>query len=331
MPGSADPPPEQDTLIACDYINNPRRINDLPWLPNGAREDVCRQSVVGAGIDQARNEFVDERVGAFADGILVGVRDEWPYQGQVPALFTPSDWIEHDMTGHLGELWWGRTARGWHVFAGQESYLRWRKVIELLPPEESLQWAAWEKQRMLAQLAKQPVPRQLDDQKWLLFPGANKSYHQIGATMATFEGGLGGIVGFTGLAPSPIENARLTLDTSGPPMSGQLTFDVTVDNRRRSYSMPIVLDPDPDYRMHAAIADGGSLVKCSDRPYLKLSDYSTCEYDATQTSERYNAIGAFFGDRASLAALHIHLVINVPEKNHWGGYGTAVIALAADQ
>lgn len=314
------------SIMQCNEASEPP-VHGIPWLPGGAQENVCHAFVGGSPQYQAYDGQATGKILAFRNGLLVGIKEDRAELLPGDTMtFAESDWIEHASIGPLGQLWWGRTAR-WHVFAGQETQIRLRKGVSMLPIKEQMAVSRWYLARMQALLAKAPMPTQAGDEKYTVF-NAKKiaSYHQVGSTTATFEGGLGGAEGL--IPPGRIDNAKLSLEI-GPVLSGVLSFDVKIDGVPRAFTMPVVSETEP-FRLFAAPIGSGQKVRCEKRPGRAAKEPLECVLTPQAQyapGEWYDGRGAFFGDHAELAAFKFQFTLNVQPRDRKGVLSTGVIIL----
>ena len=177
------------------------------------------------------------------------------------------------------------------MIAGQQSFNRLQREMRLLPVREQMAMSTWVTQRMMAQISKQPMPRQPGDTKYMMFTKPSINYRQFGATMATFEGGSGGD---GQIPPGEVQDARIALQTS-PAASGVLTFTLNVDGKRRAFSVPLMVTPEPEYRILAAAPTqvSGAPVECRKRPPPKQRMGDACEFGVAVPASQYDpAAGA---------------------------------------
>lgn len=320
-----------ETIVDCRDPDHP--VANMPWLPDGAKTNACHQTLIGAGLNSSY-DVVTNGVAAWRDSLLAAVRDQHASAAFQPQGYPAGDWLEHGSTGQAGELWWGRTAR-YHVIAGQESFKRLQREMRLLPVREQMAMSAWVTQRLMAQVSKKPMPRQPGDTKYMMFTKPSINYRQFGATTATFEGGYGGD---GQVPPGEVQDARISLQTS-PVVSGTLTFTLNVDGKRRAFSVPLMVTPETEYRIHAAAPTlvNGAPVECRKRPPPKQPMGDACEFGVAVPAsqydpppERYDALGAFFGDRAGLVGVRFRLTLNIKERNRRETVVTGAIALRAE-
>lgn len=295
------------------------------WSPVGADTVVCHQMVAGAGIDQQLVGRNGEKVAGFKRDVLVAIRpgDEAnPAPLDVP-VYQPGDWVETGSTGVPGELWWGRTATR-HIFVGQESLVRLRKAIGLVPASLRAAQRDYMMRQMMAMVQKQPMTIKPGDERFMLFPQERVKYVQHAATTATFDVGFGGD---GKLPPGKVSNARLELHTR-PDVKGTLEFDLVVDGLTRHFTLPVVV-PSGENHLRAAQSGAANARVCNQ---TWASNSATSGLDCiiengANFKELYNATGAFFGDQASLAAVHFSLRVNSPARNRNGETAVGVIVL----
>lgn len=257
--------------------------------------------------------------------MLVAVRpdDEAdPHPHEAP-VYQPDEWLETGSTGVPGELWWGRTATR-HIFLGQESSARLGKAIGLVPAALRPALRDFMMRQMMATLHKKPMVTKPGDERFRLFPKEKMKYAQHAATTASFQSGFGGD---GTVPPGKVSNARLTLQTQ-PIVKGSLEFDLVIDGLTRHFTLPVVLSSD-DGHLRATKSDAANALICNNT-WGKDTGTSASDCiigNGAYFEELYNATGAFFGDQASLAAVHFSLRVNSPPRNRQGETATGVIVL----
>lgn len=168
------------------------------------------------------------------------------------------------------------------------------------------------------------------DERFMLFPQARIKYVQHAATTATatFDVGFGGD---GKLPPRKVSNARLELDTR-PAVKGTLEFDLVINGQTRHFTLPVVVPAD-EHRLRAAQSGAANALVC-DRTWAANSATSAADCiieNGANFKELYNATGAFFGDQASLTAVHFSLRVNSPARNRNGETASGVIVLKAQR
>lgn len=317
-----------NTILRCGEGQAAAAVTS--WLPHGATSNACHQMVLGAGVDQQLEGRNSEKIAAFKNTLLVGVRpgDVLEAHHHDAPTYQPGEWIESGSTATPGELWWGRTATR-HIFVGQETTTRLAAELKQWPIAEQMKASDYVLRGMMAMVQKQPMVSKPGDEKFQVFQRKRMSYAQHGGTMASFDGGSGGD---GKIAPGQVSNAKLQLET-GATLKGTLSFTLVVDGKPRQFTFPMVSGSGhPNWRLHAATSAGDEFVRCSKRPDRKKA-FATdaCEIlPAANFVERYDATGAFFGDRASLVALQFILTLNSPERNRHHAIATGIIVLKVE-
>jgi hypothetical protein len=313
----------QESISTCTEY----KVPVVRWSPQGTDTVVCHQTVVGAWLDQVLTGNNGEKMAAFSKNLLTAIR---PGDNATPGplsapVYKASEWLESGSTGVPGELWWGRTEHQ-HIFLGQESHLRLAKSNRLVPPSV---WPAMQDffmRRMMSVVQKQPMVLKPGDERFRIFPRERISYEQHAATTATFDGGLGG----DGLiVPGKVSNARLELLTH-PGIKGVLRFDLAIDGENRQFTIPVRAASEQEH-LRATQSNDDKAKECNGSwGNMIVTATSGCIIsNGAQFTEMYDATGAFFGDRASLAAVHFRLRVNSPPRNRTGATATGVIVLKA--
>ncbi|TWI64354.1 hypothetical protein IP91_03123 [Pseudoduganella lurida] len=309
-----------ETIATCQDD----KVPVIRWSPPGADTVVCHQRVFGAGLDQGLTSRDGEMMAALKNNVLVGVRpgDEATPGPLRAAEYQPGDWLEKGSTGVPGELWWGRTADR-HIFVGQESPVRLRKATTQVPAAVRPALQDFHMRRMMALVQKKPMVAKPGDERFKVFPKAVMNYGQHAATMATFDGGLGGD---GKIPPGQVSNARLELATS-PGIKGTLQFDLVIDGQTRHFSLPVAVESEEQHLR--ATQAGDPRVQCNlGWEALNVVSRNDCVIPNGATfKEMYDATGAFFGDQAALAAVHFKLRVNSPSRHRTGANAIGVIVL----
>jgi hypothetical protein len=192
-----------ETLSTC--ADEPATV--VKWTSAGSDTVVCHQMVVGAGIDQQLVGRNSEKLVAFWKDVVIAIRpgdEAAPHPNNAP-VYQSSEWLETGSTGVPGELWWGRTATR-HIFVGQESSVRLRKAIGLVPASLRPALSDYMMRQMMAMVQKQPMTTKPGDERFRLFPKDKVKYVQHAATTASFDSGFGGD---GKVPPGKVSNARL--------------------------------------------------------------------------------------------------------------------------
>ena len=321
-----------ETLLTCAQGQK----SDTGWSVLGA-STVCHQSVAGSGLDSAVFRSRGEKRAAFQNNILLAIRPAREADAIPSATlqYKPEAWTDTGSTGVLGELWWGKTGER-HVFIGQESALRLGNLAGLSPAlVPALQ--DYSMRLMMATLQKRPVAYKPGDENFMLFQKKVINYTQFATTTVDFRGGYGGYVAGPDYIPSAkVTNARLELQTR-PVIKGVLKFDLVVDGQNRHFEMPLQAETEQEPLRARVSGDDGALPCSGQEDALSFHTKTTCLVPNGvpmgadgKIKEFYDAIGAFFGDHASLVALHFKVTVNSPSRNRSGATGRGVLILKAD-
>jgi len=313
----------QESISTCTEYKVPL----VRWTPSGADTVACHQTVVGAWIDQSLTGGDGEKMAAFSKNRLMAVRPgDKANPGPLSApAWQASEWLESGSTGVPGELWWGRTEHR-HIFVGQESHLRLAKSSKQIPASLRPALQDFYTRRMMSVVQKQPMVLKPGDERFRLFPRERVSYGQHAATMASFDDGLGG----DGLiVPGKVSNARLELQTY-PGIKGVLRFNLSVDGENREFTIPVRAASEQDH-LRATQSNDDKAQECNGswRNMIVTATSGCTISNGAKTTEMYDATGAFFGDQASLVAVHFRLRVNSPPRNRIGATATGVIVLKA--
>ena len=312
-----------ETLSTC--VEDPVAV--VRWSPPGADSVACHQTVVGAWIDGQLAGRNGEKMAAFGKGTLVAIRpgdDTSPGPADAPT-YQPGDWLEKGSTGIAGELWWGRTALR-HVFVGQEAHVRQAKANKYVPAALRPALQDFMIRRMMAAVQKQGMASKPGDERFKVFTRERIDYAQHAATMATFDGGLGGD---GNIVPGRVANARLELQTQ-PLVKGLLRFDLAIDGEVRQFAIPVRAASENDH-LRATKSGADTAPECSGvwRAGDRVSAANCIVPNGAKFEELYEATGAFFGDHAGLAAVHFRLRVNSAPRNRIGATAVGVIVLKA--
>lgn len=311
-----------ESLSTCSEGRRP----DIRWSPAGSDTVACHQTVLGAWISGAPGSS-REKMAAFSHNILTAIRPaDLPNPAPLYApQYQPGDWLETGSTGVPGELWWGRTAHQ-HIAVGQESHLRLAKANERLPASVRPALQDFLMRRMMAMVQKQPMVNKPGDERFKVFPRAAMDYRQHAATLATFDRGLGGN---GNIVPGRVANARLDLQTT-PVIKGMLRFDLAVDGDVRQFAIPVRAASEQE-PLRATLSGADHAGECNtDLAAYNVAPRSSCIIpNGAAFTEAYDATGAFFGERGSLAAVHFRLRVNSPPRNRTGAIATGLIVLKA--
>ena len=314
------------TLLSCAEGERPV----TSWTVLGATR-VCHQTVVGSPLDSGRFSARGERVAAFQDNLLLGIR---PGDEENPAPIDMPDyrfdaWNDTGTTGVLGELWWGRTGDR-HIFLGQESRLRLTK-LSTASPAVIPALRDYSMRMTMAMVQRRPMVHRPGDEPFMLFQKDHLEYVQHAATTVTFTGGLGG----TQITPARPTNARLELDTRPVP-KGVLRFELVIDGQTRQFAIPLRAESE-QHHLRARVSLDDNALACNGeedymlRPGTCLIPDSVAIGTGAPPMEFYTGEGAFFGDHAYWAAIHYRLILNSPAHNRKAAWGTGVLILKLKQ
>jgi len=110
-----------------------------------------------------------------------------------------------------------------------------------------------------------------------------------------------------------------------------------VDGQNRHFEMPLQAETEQEPLRARVSGDDGALPCSGQEDALSFHTKTTCLVPNGvpmgadgKIKEFYDAIGAFFGDHASLVALHFKVTVNSPSRNRSGATGRGVLILKAD-
>jgi len=309
-----------ESLSTCAKGRRP----SIRWSPPDSDTIACHQTVLGAWISGAPGSH-SEKMAAFRSKVLTAIRpgdlaDAAPIYAP---LYQRGDWLETGSTGIPGELWWGRTETR-HLAVGQESHLRLAKANHLVSASVRPALQDFLMRRTMSLVQKEPMANKPGDERFSVFPRQRIDYQQHAATMASFDGGLGGD---GNIVPGRVANARLELQTT-PVIKGMLRFDLAIDGEVRAFAIPVRAASEADH-LRATLSGADNAGECSyDMAATNMPPPSSCIVpNGAAFTEAYDATGAFFGDHGSLAAVHFRLRVNSPPRNRHGAIATGVIVL----
>lgn len=310
--------------------------SDTGWSVPGA-SIVCHQSVAGAGLDSALFRPRGEKMAAFQNKVLRAIRPaSGANHGPLDApVYQQNEWVDTGSTGVPGELWWGKTGER-HIFLGQESALRLTNLAGMSPALVPA-LRDFSMRRMMAAVHKQPLSYKPGDERFMLFQKKTVKYIQLATTTVDFRGGSGGYVMGSDHSPSvKATNASLELQTR-PVIKGVLKFELMVDGQNRHFALPLLAESELEPLYARVSGDDGALVCKGEEHALSQPDKDTCVVPNGVTmglgggfKESYSATGAFFGDHASLLALHFRVMVNSPSRNRTRATGRGVLILKAE-
>lgn len=324
-----------ETLLTCAQGQK----SDTGWSVPGASV-VCHQSVAGAGLDSALFRSWGEKRAAFQNNVLLAIRPakEADTRPSDTLQYKPAEWTDTGSTGVPGELWWGKTGNR-AVFIGQESALRLTNLAAL-PPALIPALRDYSMRVMMASVQKQPIGYKPGDENFMLFQKKAVKYTQLATTTIDFRGGLGGYVaGPDYITSAKVTNASLELQTR-PIIKGVLKFELVVDGQNRRFAMPLLAENERE-PLRARVSGDDHALACNGSESWSGTGKGECivaggvewghgANGGPGEGELYDAVGAFFGDHASLVALHFKVTVNSLSRNRHGATGTGVLILKSE-